>query len=229
LPTVVIIPALNEAASIGKVLADIPPDCADEVIVVDNGSSDNTAAVARAGGATVLSEPRRGYGQACLTGMAYLAQKPRESQPDIVVFLDGDYSDYPSEMPNLVAPILRGDADMVLGSRAIGQRQSGSMMPQQVFGNWLATRMISLLFGARFSDLGPFRAIRYDALLALGMRDTNYGWTVEMQIKAVRHNLRWVEIPVSYRPRIGHSKVSGTLRGTVGAGYKIITTILQYA
>lgn len=226
--TDVIIPAFNEAQSIGRVLQDIPKGEVREVIVVDNGSTDNTGQVARQEGATVLIQPEKGYGNACLMGMAYVASKPVEQQPEVIVFLDGDYSDYPQELSNLVAPIANGKADLVLGSRTLGNRKKGSMMPQQIFGNWLATGLIHLFYGFRFTDLGPFRAIRYRSLLALGMRDQTYGWTVEMQIKALKHNLDCLEIPVSYRPRIGESKVSGTLRGTVGAGYKIITTIFKY-
>jgi glycosyltransferase involved in cell wall biosynthesis len=228
LQTDVIIPAFNEAPSIGRVLRDIPKAWVREVVVVDNGSTDQTGQEAKRNGATVLSQPNKGYGNACLKGIDYLRSKPVAEQPDVVVFLDGDYSDYPQELSNLVAPIARDEADFVLGSRTMGDRKPGSMMPQQLFGNWLATNLILLLFGTRFTDLGPFRAIRFPSLLALGMIDRNYGWTVEMQIKALKQGLRWQEVPVSYRPRIGHSKVSGTLRGTVGAGYKIITTILKY-
>jgi len=228
LQTDVIIPAFNEAPSIGRVLRDIPKEWVRDVVVVDNGSTDHTAQEARMHGATVLTQPNKGYGNACLMGIDFLKNKPAAEQPDVVVFLDGDYSDYPQELSNLVAPIARDEADFVLGSRTLGDRKPGSMMPQQLFGNWLATNLILLLFGTRFTDLGPFRAIRFPSLLSLGMIDRNYGWTVEMQIKALKQGLRWQEVPVSYRPRIGHSKVSGTLRGTVGAGYKIITTILKY-
>lgn len=224
----VIIPVFNESGSIGHVLSDIPGDWVEEVIVVNNGSTDNTAEVARSKGATVLLESRKGYGSACLRGMAYIQDKPAEQQPDIVVFIDGDYSDYPEQLPELVKPILEDGYDMVIGSRAKGKRIKGSMAPQQIFGNWLATNMIRILFRARYSDLGPFRAITWNALQTLQMRDTNYGWTVEMQVKAAKKKLRFTEIPVDYRPRIGVSKVTGTVKGTVMAGYKIITTILKY-
>ncbi|OKL38444.1 glycosyltransferase family 2 protein [Pontibacter flavimaris] len=224
----VIIPAYNEESSIAHVVQDIPAGFVDEVIVVNNNSTDRTAEVAAAAGAIVLHEPNPGYGNACLKGIAYAAAKPAETRPDILVFLDGDYSDYPEEMVQLVQPIVQGQADMVIGSRALGQRERGSMMPQQLFGNWLATTLLRLLYGARFTDLGPFRAIRLDTLLALGMRDRNYGWTVEMQAKAAKQRIRYTELPVSYRRRIGVSKVSGTLKGTVMAGYKIILTIFKY-
>ncbi|MBC6699564.1 glycosyltransferase family 2 protein [Hymenobacter puniceus] len=224
----VIIPAFNEEQSIALVLREIPAGLVREVIVVDNNSSDQTGAVARAAGATVLREPRPGYGQACLAGMAHAFARPLAEQADIIVFLDGDHSDYPEEMPLLVAPILRGEADMVIGSRALGERESGSMMPQQIFGNWLATTLLRRLYGARFTDLGPFRAIRREALQRIGMADTTYGWTVEMQLKAAKLRLRNTEVPVRYRRRIGTSKVSGTVRGTLGAGYKILWTIFRY-
>lgn len=224
----VIIPAYNEAQSIAHVLQDIPEGFVDEVIVVNNNSTDSTAEVAAAAGATVLHEPSPGYGNACLKGIAYAAAKPAASRPNIIVFLDGDYSDYPAEMVQLVQPIVQGQADMVIGSRALGQREAGAMMPQQIFGNWLATTLIRLLYGTRFTDLGPFRAIRLDTLLNLGMRDRNYGWTVEMQAKAAKQKIKYTELPVSYRRRIGTSKVSGTVKGTVMAGYKIILTIFKY-
>ncbi len=224
----VIIPVFNESGSIGHVLNDIPADLVEEVVVVNNGSTDDTAEIARAKGATVLLEERKGYGSACLKGMAYIQDKPADRQPDIVVFIDGDYSDYPEQMRELIRPIVEEGYDMVIGSRARGKRIRGSMAPQQIFGNWLATNMIRVLFGARFSDLGPFRAITWRSLQDLKMRDTNYGWTVEMQVKAAKQKLRFTEIPVDYRPRIGVSKVTGTVKGTVMAGYKIITTILKY-
>jgi glycosyltransferase involved in cell wall biosynthesis len=222
---VVIIPAFNEQKSIGRVLADLPRDWLTEVIVVDNGSTDGTAEVARAAEATVLQEPRRGYGSACLRGLEYAAQL----RPDVVVFLDGDYSDHPEELPSVVAPILQGEADLVIGSRVLGKSEPGALLPQARFGNWLATRLVALLFGVRYTDLGPFRAVRYQALEKMEMRDRNFGWTVEMQIKAARLGLRVAEVPVRYRRRIGTSKVTGTLRGTLGAGYKILYTIFRYA
>ncbi len=224
----VIIPVFNESGSIGHVLKDIPADLVTEVIVVNNGSTDNTAEIAKTMGATVLLEQRKGYGSACLKGINYLKQKPLAEQPEIVVFIDGDYSDYPEQMRALVQPVINGDAVMVIGSRARGKRIKGSMAPQQIFGNWLATTLIKLLFGARFSDLGPFRAITWATLLDLNMQDTNYGWTVEMQIKVAKKKLRFTEIAVDYRPRIGVSKITGTVKGTIMAGYKIITTIFKY-
>jgi len=224
----VIIPVFNESGSIGHVLRDIPADWVDEVIVVNNGSTDNTAEIARSLGATVLQEDRKGYGAACLKGLEYLQDKPALQQPEIVVFIDGDYSDYPEQLPELVQPIIDGGFDLVIGSRALGKRVKGSMAPHQIFGNRLATGMIRLLFGVRFTDLGPFRAIRWDALQSLSMQDRNYGWTVEMQVKAAKRKLRCTEVPVNYRPRIGKSKVTGTVKGTILAGYKIIITILKY-
>lgn len=224
----VIIPVFNESGSIGFVLNDIPKGIADEVIVVNNGSTDNTAEIARQHGATVLLEEKKGYGSACLKGMEYIRSKPVEMQPQIVVFIDGDYSDYPEQMSALVKPILQQDIDMVIGSRATGKRQSGSMAIQQVFGNWLATTLMKWFFGAKFTDLGPFRAIKWEKLQMLGMRDKNYGWTVEMQIKAAKQKLKYIEIPVDYRKRIGKSKITGTIKGTIMAGYKIIATIFKY-
>ena len=218
----VVIPALDEEQAIGKVLRDIP-EGASQVVVVDNGSRDRTAEVARGLGAEVVAEPRRGYGQACLTGIAQL------DRPDIVVIIDGDYSDYPEEMSALVAPLLTGEADMVIGSRTLGQREKGALLPQARFGNWLSTLLIRLLFGVSFTDLGPFRALRFDALQRLAMQDRDFGWTVEMQVKAARLGLRAVEVPVRYRRRIGTSKITGTLSGTLRAGHKILWTIFRYA
>ena len=222
----VIIPAFNEENSVGNVVRDIPAELVDEVVVVNNNSNDQTAVEAARAGATVLDEPIQGYGRACLRGIAYA--RNRQQKPDVVVFLDADYSDYPGEMSALVAPILSNEVDMVIGSRALGNRQRGSMTPQQVFGNWLATTLLRWLYGVRYTDLGPFRAIRFESLLAMNMQDKTYGWTVEMQLKAAKQGLRIAEIPVSYRKRIGFSKISGTVKGTVLAGYKIITTIFKY-
>lgn len=221
----VIIPVLNEERGLDRVLEDLPREDVQEVLVVDNGSTDGTAAVARARGATVVEEPRRGYGRACLTGIERAGRRP----PDIVVFLDGDFSDDPREMPSLVGPIARGEADLVIGSRVRGERQTGALLPQAVIGNWIATRLIRWLYGFRYTDLGPFRAIRWSSLRSLAMADEDFGWTVEMQIKALRRGLRVVEIPVSYRPRIGTSKISGTLAGSAKAGWKILWTIARYA
>lgn len=219
----VVIPAFNEEASIAKVVNDIP-SFVNEIIVVSNNSTDNTEINAKNAGATVLKEPMRGYGKACLKGIDYILS----NSVDIIVFLDGDYSDYPEEMDKVVEPILKGEIDMVIGSRALGQKTKGSMMPQQIFGNWLATFLIRLFYGAKYSDLGPFRAITREAYEKLGMVDENYGWTVEMQVKAVKKKLKWTEVPVNYRVRIGDSKVSGTIKGTINAGYKIILTIFRY-
>ncbi len=223
----VIIPAFNEQESIVKVLNDIPENMVQEVIVVNNNSTDLTASVAEQAGVTVLDEPRRGYGQACLAGLNYLSMKT--SQPDIVVFMDADYSDHPDELPRVVQPILENGKDLVIGARVKKWREKGSMTPPQVFGNWLATRLMKLIYGSRFTDLGPFRAIRYDRLLDLKMQDTNFGWTVEMQIKALRQKLDYTEVPVHYRNRIGVSKISGTFKGTLLAGYKILTLIFKYS
>ena len=219
----VVIPAFNEEAAIGNVLQSIPASLVRRVVVVDNGSTDRTGEEARSRGATVVVEPRRGYGQACLTGIAALGD------PDIVVFLDGDYSDYPEEMESLVAPVVAGEVDMVIGSRVLGKREKGALQPQQRFGNALATWLIRLLFGVAYTDLGPFRAIRFDALKRLEMEDCDFGWTVEMQVKAARQKLRSAEVPVRYRRRIGKSKVSGTISGSIRAGYKILWTIFRYA
>lgn len=223
----VIIPAYNEEKSIGLVLADIPQELVREVIVCNNNSSDQTAMVARQAGATVVDQPQKGYGSACLKGMEHISRKAAPDQPDIVVFLDGDYSDHPEEMPLLIRPILENDMDMVIGSRALGDMESGAMMPQQIFGNWLATNLIRLFYNYQFTDLGPFRAIRWDKLQAINMEDPDFGWTVEMQVKAAKYKLNSTEVPVSYRKRIGVSKVSGTIRGTILAGHKILWTIFK--
>jgi glycosyltransferase involved in cell wall biosynthesis len=223
--TVVIIPALNEERSIGRVIGDIPRDLVTEIVVVDNGSTDSTARVASGCGATVLSEGRRGYGQACLAGMDYI--KNSSYLPDIIVFLDGDYSDYPQEIKALLSPITEDGYDLVIGSRTIGERQKGALLPQALVGNYVATRLIKLFYGESFTDLGPFRAIRYDKLLSLDMKDKTFGWTVEMQVKAAKKGLRCTEVPVSYRKRIGTSKVTGTITGSFMAGVKIIWTIFR--
>lgn len=223
----VIIPAFNEQNAVGLVIDEIPKDLVSEIIAVDNGSTDDTFGQAASRGATALREERRGYGYACLRGMAHIASQSYHL-PDVVVFLDGDHSDYPEQMRELVAPILQEQADLVIGSRALGHKEKGSMTPQQLFGNWLATTLLRWLYGVRFTDLGPFRAIRYDSLLKMGMEDKTYGWTVEMQLKAAKMGLRTAEVPVNYRRRIGVSKVSGTVKGTIGAGYKILWTILKY-
>lgn len=222
----VIIPAFNEEDAIGNVIKEIPKDIAREIVVVDNNSTDNTSEEAKNNGATVLKEKQKGYGYACLKGINYLNQK--QTPPDIIVFLDGDYSDYPEQLTDVISPIVSNNIDLVIGSRALGNRERKSMTPQQIFGNWLATRMIQLLFRAKFTDLGPFRAIKFDKLLALNMEDKTYGWTVEMQVKAVKKKYTFTEVPVDYRERIGVSKVSGTVKGTILAGYKIIKTILVY-
>ncbi len=222
----VIIPAYNEEASIGYVLKEIPP-IVSEVIVTNNNSSDHTAEVAKQHGATVLFEPNPGYGYACLKGLAYLKSMPE--QPDIVVFLDGDYSDYPEKLLKIVEPILKGSVDFVVGARVKSLRENGSMTTPQIFGNWLATTLMRWFFGSKFTDLGPFRAIRYDTLMALNMEDKTYGWTVEMQLKVLRRKISYTEIPVPYRNRIGVSKVSGTLKGAIFAGVKILSWIFKYS
>ncbi|GAB4256896.1 MAG: glycosyltransferase family 2 protein [Saprospiraceae bacterium] len=223
----VIIPAYNEEESIARVLNDIPDGLVEEVVVCDNNSSDNTAEEAHRAGATVVFQPEPGYGAACLKGMEYIRSKPADQQPDIIVFLDGDYSDHPEQMPEVLKPILEEDYDMVIGSRALGNMEPGAMQPQQIFGNWLATNLIRLFFKYRFTDLGPFRAIKWDKLLSLDMQDRNYGWTVEMQVKAAKAGLRCTEVPVDYRCRIGVSKVSGTIKGSILAGHKILWTIFK--
>ena len=222
----VIIPAFNEADSIGLVIQDIP-DLVEEVIVVSNNSTDQTEENARKAGATVLSETRKGYGYACLKGMDYVAEQAEK--PDVIVFLDGDYSDYPEQLSAIIQPILQENIDFVIGARVDRLREEGSMTFPQIFGNWLATRLMRLFFGARFTDLGPFRAIKYEKLLALKMEDKTYGWTVEMQLKAIKQKLSYVEVPVNYRNRIGVSKVSGTLKGAVMAGVKILGWIFKYS
>jgi glycosyltransferase involved in cell wall biosynthesis len=223
----IIIPAHNEAGNIAQVLKAIP-SLVTEVVVVNNNSTDRTEEVALRAGATVLSEKNKGYGYACLKGIAYLSNK--EEIPDIVVFLDGDYSDYPEEMPLLVNPIIAGEADFVVGARIKKYREAGAMTFPQRFGNNLATSLMRWMFGARFTDLGPFRAIRFDVLQSLKMEDKTYGWTVEMQLKAVRQKVRYLEVPVHYRNRnAGTSKVSGTLKGAIFAGVKILGWIFKYS
>ena len=221
----VVIPALDEEEALPHVLAAIPSGLVRRVVVADNGSRDRTASRAREAGAEVVSEPRRGYGAACLKALAHL----RAEQPDVVVFLDGDHSDHPEELPSLLAPISAGHADFVVGSRALGVSERGSLTPQQRVGNAIACVALRLVYGARYTDLGPFRAIRWDALEELGMVDRDYGWTVEMQIKAARRRVPHAEVPVSYRRRIGVSKVSGTLRGTLGASRKILWVLARHA
>lgn len=222
----VIIPAFNEADSIVKVIEEIP-DIVSEIIVVNNNSSDNTAQNAQKVGATVLTENKRGYGYACLRGMQYVAEQSKP--PDIIVFIDGDYSDYPKELSKIVDPIIEKNIDFVIGARAKRLREEGSMTPQQVFGNKLATFLMKLFFGATYTDLGPFRAIKYDKLLALKMEDKTYGWTVEMQLKALKKKLTYTEVPVHYKKRIGISKVSGTVKGSIFAGIKILGWIFKYS
>lgn len=217
----VVIPALNEEKSLPLVLKDLPWEGLRQVVVADNGSSDRTAEVAREGGALVVREEQRGYGAACLKALELLRRAP----PEIVVFLDGDYSDYPEELPRVVAPIEAGDAEMVIGSRILGDSRKGALLPQAVFGNQLAGGLMALMYDYQFTDLGPFRAIRWETLEMLGMEDQNYGWTVEMQVKAARMGISTVEVPVSYRKRVGVSKVTGTIRGTVLASYKILFTL----
>lgn len=228
MPTVsVIIPVLNEENAIAKVINDIPKTDGEatlqEIIVVDNGCTDNTAAIAKRNGARVVTESRRGYGYACLAGIAALATQP----PDIVVFLDGDYSDYPTDMPQLLHPILENRAALVIGARTQGDAKA-SLLPQARFGNWLACFLIHRFFGVRYTDLGPFRAIRYPDLIALNMQDKTFGWTVEMQLKAAKRGIPVCEVPVRYRKRIGTSKITGTFTGTLKAGYKILTTLIYH-
>ena len=222
----VIIPAYNEQDSIANVINDIP-SIVDEIIVISNNSTDATEKNAKNAGATVLKENRKGYGYACLKGMDYIAEQ--KNKPDIIVFLDGDYSDYPEQLTELIYPIINNNIDFVIGTRAKELREYGSMTPQQIFGNWLATFLMSLFFGAKFTDLGPFRAIKYNKLLDLNMEDKTYGWTVEMQLKALKQKFTYTEIPMKYRNRIGVSKVSGTVKGSILAGVKILSWIFKYS
>ena len=221
-----IIPAYNEAESIGKVIKHLP-SYVNEIIVVNNNSSDDTAKNALQAGATILTELNSGYGNACLNGLNYLEMQTQKT--DIVVFLDGDFSDYPEELTKIVAPIIEKNVDFVLGARVKNLREKGAMKPQQIFGNWLATFLMRLFYKSEFTDLGPFRAIKYKTLQALKMQDPTYGWTVEMQLKILKQKYIYKEIPVKYRNRIGVSKVSGTLKGSIFAGIKILTWILKYS
>ena len=222
----VVIPAFNEEASLPLVLAAIPSPPVGRVVVADNASKDATAVVAEAGGAVVVHEPRPGYGSACLRALSYIR---RHDPAEVVVFLDADFSDHPEELPSLVAPILEGRADLVIGSRVLGTREPGALLPQARFGNFVACTLIRLLYGHGYSDLGPFRAARWEALERLEMSDPDFGWTAEMQVKALRYGLRVIEIPVSYRKRVGVSKITGTVKGTILAGYKILYTVLRYS
>jgi glycosyltransferase involved in cell wall biosynthesis len=224
----VLIPAWNEEKSLPMVISGLPKEWVRQVIVCDNGSADQTASVAKQAGAIVVQEPKKGYGNACLAGMCYLEQLSPSEQPEIVVFIDGDFSDFPEELPKVAGPILNDGMDMVIGSRMLGGMEANAMTLPQRFGNWLAPALIRLIWGYRFSDLGPFRAIRWESLKALQMQDKNYGWTVEMQVKAAKMKLKCSEVPVRYRKRAaGQSKVSGTIKGTILAGWKIITTIFK--
>lgn len=226
-PIDVIIPAYNEAGSIGMVIKALPKTVR-EIVVVNNNSTDATQEEAKKAGATVLFEEKKGYGHACLKAMAYLEKK--EAKPEIVVFLDGDFSDYPEELPKLIAPILEGKAVFTVGARLKYLREPGAMAPAQVFGNGLAAVLMKVLYGAKFTGLGPFRAIKYDSLMGLNMEDKTYGWTVEMQLKILKQKLPYTEVPVKYRKRsAGFSKVSGTVKGSVMAGIKIIGWIFKYS
>lgn len=222
----VVIPAFNEEESIAKVIAEIP-EIVQEIIVVSNNSTDATEANAKKAGATVLQENRKGYGYACSKGMDYIATQ--KQKPDIIVFIDGDYSDFPSELTKIIAPIIEDNKDLVIGARVKKWREKGSMTFPQIFGNWLATSLMKLFFNSRFKDLGPFRAIKYSKLLELEMQDKTYGWTVEMQLKVLKKGFSYVEVPVHYKNRIGTSKVSGTLKGAVFAGIKILGWIFKYS
>lgn len=220
-----VIPVLNEAQAIGQVLDDLPRGLIRQLVVVDNGSTDDTAEVARNHGAAVISEPRRGYGSACLAGLAYIRDRP--PHPDVVAFVDGDYSDHPQELKSIIEPLITDRADLVIGSRVLGEADPGALLPQARFGNWLATRLIRKLYGVEMTDLGPFRAIRWEQLERLKMADSTFGWTVEMQVKAALAGLRYAEVPVSYRKRVGVSKITGTVSGTIRAGWKILYTIFR--
>lgn len=221
----VIIPAFNEEKSIAKVIAEIP-DLVEEIVVVNNNSTDQTVQVSTKAGATVLTEKSKGYGYACLKGIDYLSQK--DKTPEILVFLDGDFSDFPQELTKVIQPILDDKADFVVGARVKELRESKSLTPQQVFGNWLACFLMKIMYQSSFTDLGPFRAIRWDTLENLKMSDKTYGWTIEMQLKVLRQKISYQEVPVSYKKRIGVSKVSGTVKGTIFAGVKIIGWIFKH-
>lgn len=224
----IIIPAFNEEGSIGKVVQEIPKGLVRDILVCDNRSTDNTAAVAKAAGAIVVPAPKKGYGSACLAGHAYIAARPAHELPDIVAYIDGDLSDYPAQLGQVIAPLIKGEADLVIGSRALGKRQDGAMLPHQMFGNWLATTLIRLIWSVKYTDLGPFRAVTYPALMKINMEDPDFGWTVEMQVKASKLKLRGVEVPVDYRNRShGKSKVSGSLKNSYLAGQKILWTIFS--
>jgi glycosyltransferase involved in cell wall biosynthesis len=221
----VLIPAYNEQNSVQKVIKEVP-DVVRHIVVVNNNSNDDTKINAQQAGAIVIDEPQRGYGKACLTGIGYFAKL--ETAPDILVFLDADYSDYPDQLLDLIKPIVEEGFDMVIGSRAKGRRESGSMTPPQLFGNWLSTTLMRWIYKTSYTDLGPFRAIKWKKLQQLGMEDETFGWTIEMQIKASKMGFNTVEVPVDYRQRIGVSKISGTVKGVFGAGYKILWTIWRY-
>ena len=222
----VIIPAFNEEESIGKVIGHLPAELTRKIIVANNGSTDNTKKVALESGATVVDQTQKGYGNACLKAMEYINNLP--THPDILVFIDGDFSDYPEQLSHVILPITNDDYDMVIGSRVLGKREKGALLPQQRLGNAIACSLIKLFYGYSFTDLGPFRAIRYQKLLQLDMQDRNFGWTVEMQIKAAKQRLKCTEVAVDYRKRIGQSKVSGTFKGSIKAGYKILWTLFKY-
>jgi len=221
-----VIPAFNEERVVGEVVASIPRPPVHRVVVADNNSRDSTAVVAAAAGAIVVPAPRQGYGSACLAGLAWLRE---HEPPEVVAFLDADGSDFAEELPLLLAPIAAGEVDLVIGSRVLGRREPGALLPQARAGNLVACALIALLYRHRYTDLGPFRAVRWDALERLGMRDPDFGWTAEMQVKALRHGLRVAEVPVSYRRRVGVSKITGTVWGTLRAGHKILWTVLRYA
>jgi glycosyltransferase involved in cell wall biosynthesis len=222
----VIIPAFNEEESIGRVIGHLPAELTRKIIVANNGSTDNTKKVALESGATVVDQTQKGYGNACLKAMEYINNLP--THPDILVFIDGDFSDYPEQLSHVILPITNDDYDMVIGSRVLGKREKGALLPQQRLGNAIACSLIKLFYGYSFTDLGPFRAIRYQKLLQLDMQDRNFGWTVEMQIKAAKQRLKCTEVAVDYRKRIGQSKVSGTFTGSIKAGYKILWTLFKY-